>query len=309
MADDQSVRGELGAVDDGALMDEVARRLDNEDSNSTELIGRLVDGVDAKVAGHLFEDLAPQRELDYSGESISLVVRSPAVARRLRSVEKEPFTVAYIEDNLKPGDVFYDIGANVGPYALIASKATSGRAQVVAFEPSPASFADLARNIELNGCSESVTPLPLTLWSETGLVPVTWRSQRSGVARHRIGEWSEDATSGPVTMGMTLDDAVESLGIPSPTHAKIDVDGYEVELLRGAHKTLADPGWRSIIIELDRKETERNREIQALVAAGGFDQGLLQERTSSKRYPDPARRPDVYWVFTRPGTPSSPATG
>ena len=175
MRDDETAHGGLRAVDDRMLVDELARRLDSGDENGAALMGRLTDSVGAKVAGRVVEGLESQRELDYPGDPISLVVSSSAIARRLGSVEKEPFTVAYIEDRLKPGDVFYDIGANVGPYSLIAAKATGGQAQIFAFEPSPASFRDLTRNIELNGCTDSVTPLPVALWSETRMLPVSWR--------------------------------------------------------------------------------------------------------------------------------------
>jgi FkbM family methyltransferase len=273
---------ELAAVEDGVLVDELARRLD---------------GADAKRAGRLAEILTAERELDYAGHPISLVVSSVAIARRLGSVAKEPFTVAYIEDHLKPGEVFYDIGANVGPYALIASKATDGRAQIYAFEPSPASFRDLVQNVELNGCTESVTPLPVALWSETRMLPVTWKSPRAGAAQHRLGEWDEEDEGRPTTLAMTLDDAVESLGIPPPNHAKIDVDGGELDLLRGARRTLARPEWRSVLIELDRRDSARNREVVELLRSAGFGPGIRQERPS--RRADRLTRGSRYWLFTR----------
>jgi len=287
---------QIEALDGEALVDELARRLDDFDNQGSALVQRLADKLHAKVAVKLVDGLKPVRRLDYEGDEIWLVMSSSAILRRLGSVAKEPFTVAYIEQHVQPGDVFYDIGANVGPYSLIAAKATQGQARVFAFEPSPASFRDLARNVDVNGCGESVTPLPLALWSETGLLPVAWRSDIAGAARHRMGSRPKAKS---LTIGIRLDDAIEQLGVPAPTHAKIDTDGHEVEVLRGAAKALADPGWRSVIIELDRKETDRNREIRALLAAGGFDEGVLQERTSSERYPDPGKRPDVYWVFTR----------
>jgi FkbM family methyltransferase len=249
-----------------------------------------------KAASELVSALTPVRELDYARHPIKLVVSSPEIRRRLGSVEKEPFTVEWIESTLGPGDVLYDIGANVGPYSLIAAKATGAR--VFAFEPAPASFRDLAHNVELNDCVESVTPVPLALWSETGLLPVRWKSGKAGAARHRFGR-RKGVGEGPVTLGIRLDDAVDRLGIPPPTHAKIDVDGHEVEVLRGAEQTLIRPEWRSILIELDRRETDRNREIRELLVAAGFDEGVRQERTASRRYPDPKRRPDVYWIFTR----------
>jgi FkbM family methyltransferase len=277
------------------LVDELARRIDRSDDDGAELIGQLAARLHVKSTAQLVESLTPTRELDYSRHPIRLVISSPAIGKRLDSVAKEPFTVDWIE-TIEPGDVFYDIGANVGPYSLIAAKATGGRAGVFAFEPSPASFAALARNVEINECSGCVTPLPLALWSQTALVPVSWRSGDAGRARHRLDTETESAA---MVVGIRLDDFVEKLGGPVPTHAKIDVDGYEADVLLGAERTLARPEWRSIMVELDRKESQRNQEIRNLLATTGFGSGVRIERTPTRRYPHPEQRPDVYWNFTR----------
>jgi FkbM family methyltransferase len=287
----------LAPVSGDALIDELARRVDSAGDEGSRLIEKLAARLHVKSASQLVAGLAPVREMDYSTHSIRLVVSSPAIRKRLTAVAKEPFTVDWIENNLEPGDVFYDIGANVGPYSLIAAKVTEGRARVFAFEPAPASFRDLARNIEINECGESVTPLPVALWSETGLLPVRWRSGDAGSARHRLGAGRK--TNDSMALGVRLDDVVEILGVPVPTHAKVDVDGYELDVLRGAQRTLARLEWRSILVELDRDETERNREIRTLLAAAGFGTGVRNERTATPGYPDPERRPDVYWTFTR----------
>jgi FkbM family methyltransferase len=277
------------------LVDELARRIDGPADDGAELIGQLADRLHVKSTAQLAESLTPTRELDYSAHPIRLEISSPAIGRRLDSVAKEPFTVDWLE-TIEPGDVFYDIGANVGPYSLIAAKATGGRAGVFAFEPSPASFAALARNVEINECSDCVTPLPLALWSKTGLVPVSWRSGNAGRARHRLDTETESAA---MVVGIRLDDFVEKLGGPVPTHAKVDVDGYEADVLLGAARTLARPEWRSIMVELDPKESPRNQEIRNLLAETGFGPGTRIERAPTRRYPHPERRPDVYWNFTR----------
>jgi FkbM family methyltransferase len=257
------------------LVDELARRIDGSADDGGELIGQLAARLHVKSTAQLAESLTPTRKLDYPRHPIRLVISSPAIGRRLESVAKEPFTVDWLE-TIEPGDVFYDIGANVGPYSLIAAKATGGRAEVFSFEPSPASFAALARNVEINECRGCVTPLPLALWSETALVPVSWRSGDAGRARHRLDTETESAA---MVVGVRLDDFVEKLGGPVPTHAKVDVDGYEAEL--------------------DRKESPRNQEIRNLLATTGFGSGVRIERTPTRRYPHPERRPDVYWNFTR----------
>jgi len=260
------VKTRLAALGDDALVSEVATRL-NRSKTSAVLIARLAERVHAKEAGQLVEGLTHVRELDYSRHSIKLVVSSAAIAKRLGSVEKEPFTVEWIEQSLKAGDVFFDIGANVGPYSLIAAKFTEGRAKVFAFEPAASSYSDLARNVALNDCTQSVIPVPIALWSKTGLLSMRLRSLEAGAARHRLG--GDLSQVGPHTrsvLGVRLDDLVDRFGVPVPTHAKIDVDGYELEVLRGAERTLARPEWQSIIIELEREETEGNQVIKSLLA-------------------------------------------
>ena len=98
--------------------------------------------------------------MDYEGAEILLRRSAPKIELRLRSVAKEPWTVKWIETFL-PGDVFYDVGANVGAYSLLAAKANDGAVPVVAFEPSAPTYHDLCVNIALNGCDEIVTPLPI----------------------------------------------------------------------------------------------------------------------------------------------------
>ena len=291
----------LGAFKDDVVVGDFARRLSLSDGRGAEVLAKLAGQIRPKAAGALVERLAPTAELDYARHRIRLLVSSPQIVKRLASVEKEPFTVDWIERSIRPGESFYDIGANVGPYSLIAAKATGNRARIFAFEPSPSSFRDLAHNVLLNGCADSIVPLPIALWSESHLLSFSLRSSSSGAARHRVG--GDPSCGGQLSeqvIGVRLDDLVEAFGLPVPTHAKIDVDGGELEVLRGATRTLARSEWRSIIVELDPEETDRNREIKTLLAEAGFDSGRRHDRESSRRWPDPSRRKDVYWTFTRP---------
>jgi FkbM family methyltransferase len=300
----RSPRRVLAAFSDEAVIEDLAKRLDRSGSEGAEVLATLADNVHVKTAGRLVEELTPVRTLDYSRHPIELVVTSPAAARRLHSVEKEPFTVEWIERSVKSGDVFYDIGANVGAYALIAAKATRNRAQILAFEPSASSFHDLTRNVLLNDCARSIVPLSLALWSEDTLLPFTFRSLSAGAARHHVDVAA--GLSNPLTgtiLGVRLDNLVEQFDAPVPTHAKIDVDGYELEVLRGAERTLARREWRSILVELDPDESERNTTIKQLLMGAGFDSGRSNEYRSTHRYPRPGERPVVYWTFRRDNRP------
>ena len=143
----------LGAFDDDAVLRDFAKRLNRRDERGAELVAKLVEQMQLKAAGLFVDQLTPVRELDYARHRIELLVSSPAIGRRLASVQKEPFTVDWIERSIKPGDVLYDVGANVGPYSLISAKATSNGARIFAFEPSAPSFHDLSRNILINDCA------------------------------------------------------------------------------------------------------------------------------------------------------------
>lgn len=286
---------------DDALLQQFAERLSrSSDEDAAELFARLVEQMRVQAVAMLMEKLPPTHDLDYAPHPIQLLVSSTEIALRSISVEKEPFTVEWIERSIRPGDVFYDIGANVGAYSLIAAKATANGARIFAFEPSVASFHDLVRNVLLNGCAESVVPLPFALWSDDQALSMEQTSPLPGAARHRIRrQLTPGKPSATTVLGVRLDDLVERFGLPTPTHAKIDTDGYELDVLAGAERTLTRPEWRSIIIELDREETNRNRQIKKLLAQSGFDTGREHKRLPSPSFPNPEGRPDVYWTFTR----------
>jgi len=278
--------GGHGNHEDGALHLQLANSLlASSDEDAAAVLVGLVEQMRVGTIALLMDMLPPTRELDYARHPIRLLVSSEEVDVRLLSVEKEPFTVEWIESSIRPGDVFYDIGANVGSYSLIAAKATANGARIFAFEPSAGPFYDLARNVLLNGCAESIVPLPLALGSSNGPLEVARRA-------------SDEAGSFPV-VSIRIDDLVERFGLPVPTHAKIDTDGHELGVLLGAERTLLRPEWTSVIIELDRGETGRNKAIKSVLADAGFDTGVEHGRVATPNFPRPAGRPDVYWTFTR----------
>src|SRR5207237_7374841 len=97
----------------------------------------------------------------------------------------EPWTVRWIEQNLRAGDVFYDVGANVGAYALVAA-ALGTTAQVVAIEPASANYAALCDNIRLNGREDRIVPLPVALAEETRLQTLGSQDVSAGAAGHAL---------------------------------------------------------------------------------------------------------------------------
>jgi FkbM family methyltransferase len=70
----------------------------------------------------------------------------------------EPYLTTYIREVLRPGDIFVDVGANIGYYSLLASRLVGPSGRVYAIEASPTIYASLIENIRLNGCP-NITPI------------------------------------------------------------------------------------------------------------------------------------------------------
>ena len=219
------------------------------------------------------------RRMDYGPKDIYLAIESDLEFNvRLHSCKKEPETIEWIESFVKEGDVFYDIGANVGAYSLVASKVTKGQAKVYAFEPGFPTFAQLCRNIMINQCEESLIALPIALSDRTELNGFNYSALeglRSGGALHSVGE-SIDQDGKPFTpawrqtiLCYRLDDLIETMRLPFPNHMKVDVDGHELAILRGAEKTLSNSCLRSLLIEIN-EQLSSAEEIMNLLSRKGF---------------------------------------
>jgi FkbM family methyltransferase len=200
-----------------------------------------------------------------------MAVNSPWQAYRLASCAKEPETVRWLESEVRPGDCLYDVGANVGAYSLVASAVGGAGVRILAFEPGFGTFAELVRNIHLNHAERSITPLPIALSDRTGLADFRYSDTMPGAALHSGGNRVADVPAELVlpTVAYRLDDLIEALGLPPPSLLKLDVDGPELEVLKGADRTLANPSLRSCLVELERG-TPASGEVVELLAGKGF---------------------------------------
>lgn len=211
--------------------------------------------------------------MDYGKRKIRLGVSSPVEYHtRLFSAMKEPETVEWIE-RFQPGDVFYDVGANVGAYTLIAAAYWQGKVRTVAIEPSAYNFSRLLRNIALNDLERWVTPLSAALAEKTGLTEFHYTDTKAGSALHALGEARDfrDREFDPALscrmMGFSLDELIDLFKLPPPTHLKLDVDGTELKILQGAARTLRSV--RSVLVEQEAGHPQ-TAGVNALLAENGF---------------------------------------
>jgi len=141
----------------------------------------------------------------------------------------DPASRRVMETVLQPGDTAVDAGANIGFFTLVLARAVGPAGTVVAFEPAPDTFDRLLRNLDLNGCTQ-VRALAVALGAAAGEASLVRDSpSRSGDSRITAG-------GGGVRVPVTRLD--EAIGDGRPRLLKIDVEGQELEVLRGAAGTL-----------------------------------------------------------------------
>ena len=201
------------------------------------------------------------------GQIIKLHVTTEVEKFRAETFEtKEPETLDWIDEHVQPGDVFYDVGANVGLFSLYAAKRG---ARVYAFEPEALNYAELNRNIVLNGLGDRVTAFATAIADSDHLDELYIRSFERGAALHNVGS-ATDGEGGAFVpahrqgvLCTTLDSAHLKFGLPAPRHIKIDVDGFEKKVLAGAAAVFRGGSVRSALIEIANSENDLYLQIFA----------------------------------------------
>jgi len=140
---------------------------------------------------------------------------------------------------LKSSDLFIDIGANVGAYTVLASGEINAKS--ISIEPIPSTYRNLIDNIAINHLDDKVTALNIGLGKEEASMKFT---KSLDTVNHVAVEGEKDIIEVQVN---TLDGICPSM----PNFLKIDVEGFETEVLLGAAKVLASEELNAIIIELN----------------------------------------------------------
>jgi FkbM family methyltransferase len=184
---------------------------------------------------------------------------------------KEPETLEWI-DSFQDGAVLWDIGANVGLYTCYA--AARKTCTIFAFEPSVFNLEILARNVFLNSLTDKVAIVPLPLSDQLSISPMRLTTTEWGGALSTFGQnfgWNGKTIEKLFefrTLGLSIDQAIDLLGIPLPDHIKMDVDGLEHFILKGGPKTLTKI--QSILIEVNDDFDEQASNCHDLLLAAGL---------------------------------------
>lgn len=169
---------------------------------------------------------------------------------------------------IKPGMVVLDIGANIGETTMAFSKLAGETGKVFSFEPDPQTFGRLQKHLELNACA-NVIPVNKGLGREEAEFFLEEGEHNSGGNRIAPGKQAQ----GKKIAVTTLDRFLEAHDVAKVDFVKIDVEGYEYNVLLGAVKTI-DQHRPSFFIEL----------VNDFLQDQGASSGMLVEFLEQKKY-------------------------
>ena len=170
--------------------------------------------------------------------------------------------MAFLLHLLRPSDRFVDVGANMGSYTILA-RGVCG-AGTVSYEPVPATFERLQDNLRLNDALDGRSRLaPAAVGAAPGTLKM---SAGQDAMNHVVAAEEASALEVPV---VTLDEDL----FATPLLMKVDVEGFETEVFRGARRHLANPALRALIVELNglgRRYGYDESALHADLLAAGF---------------------------------------
>jgi deazaflavin-dependent oxidoreductase (nitroreductase family) len=231
----------------------------------------------------------------------------------------EPLLSRWVEERLAPGDVFVDVGANMGYFSLLAATRVGPSGRVVAIEPAPPTFAKLRANLALNP-GAAVRPVQAAVGAGEGRVPfyrAPWNDAESSTVPRSGGEAAGEVQVFPLA-GLLADDEISRTRI-----VKIDIEGGEWDAVRGVAPDIdrfpADTEF-AIEVHPDDGPGRDAATLAGLLAPHGFVPSWLPVEFRSTAHLDrrPAARPVpglpppgrlVHLILSRPAPLGAGASG
>jgi FkbM family methyltransferase len=157
---------------------------------------------------------------------------------------------------LKPGMRVLDIGANIGAYSILADKSIGAEGYCWGFEPSPESYRRMLKNLELNACRR-VRPMQVALSDQTDTFLELKSDPGFGDAYRYLSATRAGDGQGELVPVTTLDSFAQQNGIANLDFIKVDVEGGEFRIFRGAQQILSASPNVVIMFESDPEWCER----------------------------------------------------
>ena len=187
--------------------------------------------------------------------------------------------------NPKLGDTVVDVGAHIGLYSLIAAKRVGSSGKVIAIEPDPENCKLLQRNVEINKLT-NVSILELAAFSSTSKLKLYLPGKERGFTKLSTLMANRAVTENFLEIdATTLDCLLVTQGITEVNWIKIDVEGAELEVLRGAAITLSESMDIALLIEVHNvNNMDLYSAIVKLLRSYGFDIKFERRYANGERH-------------------------
>ena len=195
----------------------------------------------------------------------------------------EPELTAFLKRILKPGMIFFDVGAHIGEYVVVGATTVAPDGEVHAFEPDERNFNLLQNNVKMNNLSNVVLNFTAVYEEDTTLELI--KTQEPSTS-HIISNMLVKPESLQIVQAITLDNYINNKGIDRVDVLKVDVEGAELFVLRGAQTLLDKPKWKAPIVIFEYSQANCKR--------FGYHPDDIIEFLKSKEY--------IIWVLKDNGT-------
>ena len=221
-----------------------------------------------------YEKIDPKVTVELEGKK--LIFQTPNLLTKWRAdtlLTKEPNTIEWL-NQINKEEILLDIGANVGMYSIYA--AVVRNATVYALEPESQNYSLLNMNIRLNKLDHLIAAYCVGISDKDIFDYIFMGNLTAGDANHAVGEplnwelqnFSDNIAFAQGCITFKIDTLVETNKLPIPDYIKIDVDGFEHKVIKGALETPKNKKIKSVIIELSPHLPEHMESVQILQNLG-----------------------------------------
>ena len=233
--------------------------------------------IDSKINSNLKilqKNIFKSKKFNYE-KKLNFFTPTKIASYRVKTLfSKEKDTLEWIDEYGGKNNIFYDIGANMGIYSLYYAHTFNGR--VFSFEPSFRNLDLLIRNINLNKMQKLINVISNPLYDKES---INFFSQDSLIAGEANGSTygNQKLKNNFRTLSLKLDNLVNNKTIEYPTMIKIDVDGNEIEILKGSLQTLKNNICKTVLVEV-RQNTKND--VYKILDDCGFSKKDQNEQLS-----------------------------
>jgi FkbM family methyltransferase len=193
------------------------------------------------IVAPIFEPMVPVWARIAPGVTMRLDPHDLVPREILMTGQWEPETWHVLEPHVPVGGTFVDVGAHIGWYSLNAAKAVGPQGRVIAIEPDHETLRKLRDNIRASGAEAVIVVVPVACYDAETTLPF-YSAPRTNTGESSL-DFAAASQEGPITASYPvrarrLDDILREVGVTRVDAVKIDVEGAELHVLKGAVQTL-----------------------------------------------------------------------